>query len=348
MGGVGGGCLGRTMKEEKNFNNPLLRIEDLVVEFPASQGRTVHAVSGVSLDIRQNETLGLVGESGCGKSSLARAIMQIPPPTSGKVLIEGVDLTQLHGRKLKEVRGRFQMIFQDPASSLNPSRAVGESIAAPLLSLGGMNKAERRLRTREMMTAVGLNPELHYGRRAHQLSGGQCQRAGIARALITRPQLLVCDEPVSSLDVSVQAQILNLLRDIKESYGLAMLFIAHDLAVVKNICDRVAVMYLGRICEVAPCESLYATPAHPYTRALLDAVPRPDPGYPAPDSGMLPGERPSPLDPPRGCRFRTRCPRAADICSEIRAELRDIAPNHEVACHFPLDVRPENGGFDGR
>ena len=320
---------------------PLLRIEEIVVEFPATRRRKVQAVSGVSLEIRQGETLGLVGESGCGKSSLARAIMQIPPPVSGRVLLGGVDLTTLHGKGLKDLRRRFQMIFQDPVSSLNPSRSVGESIAAPLTAMGGMakggmDKVERTRRTREMMMAVGLDPERYYGSRPRQLSGGQCQRAGIARALITGPQLLVCDEPVSSLDVSVQAQILNLLRDIKESYGLAMLFIAHDLAVVKNICDRVAVMYLGRICEVAPCENLYATPAHPYTRALLNAVPRPDPGCPIPDSGMLPGELPSPLNPPGGCRFRTRCPRAQARCSEVQPELREMVKGHFVACHYPL------------
>jgi peptide/nickel transport system ATP-binding protein len=199
-----------------------------------------------------------------------------------------------------------------------------------------MDKAERTRRTREMMTAVGLDPERHYGRRPRQLSGGQCQRVGIARALMTGPQLLVCDEPVSSLDVSVQAQILNLLRDIKESYALSMLFIAHDLAVVKNICDRVAVMYLGRICEIAPCENLYAAPAHPYTRALLNAVPRPDPCCPIPEIGMLPGELPSPLNPPSGCRFRTLCPRAGGLCSVEQPELREISTGHRVACHFPI------------
>ncbi len=324
---------------DRELQKPLLRLEDVVVEFPATQGRKVHAVSGVSFEIRHNETLGLVGESGCGKSSLARAIMQIPPPDSGRVLLDGVDLTTLHGTRLKEMRRRFQMVFQDPLSSLNPSRAVGESIAAPLLYLGGMDTAERKRLTREMMAAVGLDPERHHGSKPQQLSGGECQRAGIARALITGTQLLVCDEPVSSLDVSVQAQILNLLRDIKSSYGLAMLFIAHDLAVVKNVCDRVAVMYLGRLCEISPCEDLYATPAHPYTRALLDAVPRPDPGSSIQASGMLPGELPSPLDPPSGCRFRTRCPRAQARCAADQPELSEIAQGRLVACHYPLPVQ---------
>ncbi len=322
---------------DTKLQRPLLRIEEIVVEFPAAQCQKVHAVSGVSLDIHHGETLGLVGESGCGKSSLARAIMQIPPPAFGRVLLDGVDLTQLHGGKLKEVRRRFQMIFQDPVSSLNPSRSVGESIAAPLLAMGGMDKIERTCRTHEIMTAVGLEPERHYERRPRQLSGGQCQRAGIARALVTGPQLLVCDEPVSSLDVSVQAQILNLLRDIKVSYGLAMLFIAHDLAVVKNICDKVAVMYLGRICEVVPRENMYVNPAHPYTRALLDAVPHTDPGYPIPNIGILSGELPSPLDPPSGCRFRTRCPHVEVLCAAEQPELREVGPGHLVACHFPLN-----------
>jgi peptide/nickel transport system ATP-binding protein len=265
--------------------------------------------------------------------------MQLPGPTAGRVILDGRDLTTLTPRCLRPLRGQFQMIFQDPVSSLNPSRSVGESIAAPLLAKGGMAAFERTRRTREMMTAVGLDPEQHYGRRPQQLSGGQCQRAGIARTLMTGPQLLVCDEPVSSLDVSVQAQILNLLRDIKKSYGLSMLFIAHDLAVVKNISDRVAVMYLGRMCEIAPCENLYAAPAHPYTRALLDAVPRPDPGYPIPEIGMLPGELPSSLNPPSGCRFRTRCPRAQARCAEVLPELREIAKGHFVACHYPFPVQ---------
>ena len=319
----------------------LLRVEELVVEFPAAHRRKVHAVSGVSFEILQGETLGLVGESGCGKSSLARAVMQLPGPTAGRVILDGRDLTTLIPRCLRPLRRRFQMIFQDPVSSLNPSRSVGESIAAPLTAMGGMDKAERTRRTREMMTAVGLDPERHYGRRPHQLSGGQCQRVGIARALITGAHLLVCDEPVSSLDVSVQAQILNLLRDIKESYGLAMLFIAHDLAVVKNISDRVAVMYLGRLCEVAPCSCFFNAPAHHYSHALIAAIPRPDPRQPGGINGMLVGDLPSAIDPPSGCRFRTRCPRAEALCRIDQPELREINTGHFVACHFPVSTMEE-------
>lgn len=316
-------------------HEPLLRVFDLVVEFPAGRGRKVHAVSGVSFDLAKGETLGLVGESGCGKSSLARAIMQLPRPTSGRVILGEDDLTTVDPVRLRILRSRFQMIFQDPVSSLNPSRKVGESIEAPLLAMGHCRREVRTRRAKDMMAAVGLDPETHYGRRPHQLSGGQCQRVSIARALMTGPQLLICDEPVSSLDVSVQAQIVNLLREIRRSYGLSVLFIAHDLAVVKNISDRVAVMYLGRVCELAPSADLYATPAHPYTRALLAAVPRPDPRHPLPETGMLPGELPSPHDPPSGCRFRTRCPQAQALCGEVRPELREIAPGHLVACHYP-------------
>lgn len=318
---------------------PLLRVEELTVEFPAGRGRKVHAVSGVSFALARGETLGLVGESGCGKSTLARAIMQLPGPTSGRVILDGEDLATLDRHELRRLRSRFQMIFQDPVASLNPIRKVGKSIEASLTALGGMDAVERKRRAEEMMAAVGLDPERHYGRRPFQLSGGQCQRVSIARALMTEPRLLVCDEPVSSLDVSVQAQIINLLREVKGRYGLSMLFIAHDLAVVKNISDRVAVMYLGRLCEMAPCADIYTAPAHHYTRALLNAVPRPDPRQPVPATGMLAGELPSAIDPPSGCRFRTRCPRAEARCAEMRPELREIAPGHLVACHFPLRER---------
>lgn len=324
-----------------NGNNPknqepLLRVEELVVEFSAGRGRKVPAVSGVSFDLARGETLGLVGESGCGKSSLARAVMQLPRPTAGRVVLDGDDLTDCDPVKLRCLRSRFQMIFQDPVSSLNPSRTVGESIGAPLRALWHCSREERLRRAWEIMAAVGLDPECYYGRRPHQLSGGQCQRVAIARALVTGPQLLVCDEPVSSLDVSVQAQILNILREVRTTRGLSLLFISHDLGVVKNVSDRVAVMYLGRLCEVAPCEDIYRTPAHPYTRALLAAVPRPDPRYPLPETGLLPGELLSGLDPPSGCRFRTRCPRSEARCAAERPELREVAPGHLVACHYPL------------
>lgn len=315
---------------------PLLRVADLVVEFPSGRGGRVHAVSGVSFTLARGETLGLVGESGCGKSSLARGVMQLPAPNAGRVLLDGEELTTVDPVRLRILRRRFQMIFQDPVSSLNPSRPVGRSIEAPLLAMGHDGPEERTRLAREMMAAVGLDPDRHYGRRPDQLSGGQCQRVSIARALMTGPDLLVCDEPVSSLDVSVQAQIVNLLREIRRSYGLAMLFIAHDLAVVKNISDRVAVMYLGRLCEISPSDNLYAAPAHPYTAALLAAVPRPYPGCQAQDRGLLPGELPSPLDPPSGCRFRTRCPRAQARCTGEQPALREIGPRHAVACHFPL------------
>ncbi len=324
-------------EREFQLQEPLLHIKDLVVEFPSVRGRKVQAVSGVSLDVRHGETLGLVGESGCGKSSLARAIMQLPRPTTGSVHFDGEELATVNPVRLRILRSQFQMIFQDPVASLNPARTVGESIGTPLRTLWGIDRYERVRRVKAMMTTVGLDPEQYYARRPHQLSGGQCQRAGIARALMTEPRLLVCDEPVSALDVSVQAQILNLLREIKGRYGLALLFIAHDLAVVKNVSDRVAVMYLGRLCELAPCAALFAAPAHPYTAALLAAVPRPDPAYALPDSGLLPGELPSPLDPPSGCRFRTRCPRATSRCAEETPEMLAVAPGHLVACHFPLN-----------
>lgn len=313
----------------------LLRIENLVVEFPTTQHRTVHAVSGVSFDIEAGETLGFVGESGCGKSSLARAIMQSPPPTSGNVLLDGVDLATLRGRELREQRSRFQMVFQDPVASLNPVKSVGESVELPLRAMGVEKHALRKL-AREAFTSVGLDPDQYYSRKPSGLSGGQCQRVCIARALISNPHFLVCDEPVSSLDVSIQAQIINLLHDLKEKRGLSMLFISHDLAVVKNISDRVAVMYLGRLCEVAPCTDFFNAPAHPYSHALLASVPHPDPRQPCSPGTMLAGELPSAINPPSGCRFRTRCPRVQERCVMEQPELREIAKGHSVACHFPL------------
>jgi peptide/nickel transport system ATP-binding protein len=314
----------------------LLQVQDLVVEFALAGGGRVQAVSGVSFEIRPGETLGLVGESGCGKSSLARALMQVPAPTSGQVLLGAVELTRTRGSALRELRREFQMVFQDPLASLNPVKSVGESVGLPLRNIGKKKRYDVEALARRALAAVGLDPQQYYDRKPARLSGGQCQRVCIARALISDPKLLVCDEPVSSLDVSVQAQIINLLRDLKGSRELSMLFISHDLAVVKNISDRVALMYLGRLCEVAPCAEFFRRPLHPYARALIDSVPAPDPGRPVGAGSLLVGELPSALAPPSGCRFRTRCPRAEKLCSELQPELREMAPGHLVACHLPL------------
>ncbi len=318
------------------MNAPLLRVQELSVEFAVPDGRTVHAVSGISFEIRQGETLGLVGESGCGKSSAARALMQLPPPTAGEVWFQGVDLAAQSGPALRRMRPHLQMIFQDPIASLNPRRKVADIVAAPLRVNRRLPEAEIAPRVAAMLEAVGLDPRLALDRRPHEFSGGQCQRISIARAVILEPALLICDEPVSSLDVSVQAQILNLLREMKARMGLTMLFISHDLAVVKNVSDRVAVMYLGRICELAPSETLYRAPAHPYTAALLSAIPLPDPTQPLKPVQLTASDLPSPMDPPSGCRFRTRCPRAEPRCAAEVPQPRDIAPGHQVACHFPL------------
>jgi peptide/nickel transport system ATP-binding protein len=326
----------------------LLRAEHLVVEFPAGAGRRVHAVSDVSLDVRRGETLGLVGESGCGKSTTGRAIMQLPAPTSGRVWFESRDLTGLSGDAVRRTRPRLQMIFQDPISSLNPRRRVRDIVAEPLAIWGIGTAAQRRRRTDEVLEAVGLDADAAGDRRPHEFSGGQCQRISIARALMLEPALVICDEPVSALDVSVQAQILNLLEDMKARYGLTLVFIAHDLAVVRNVSDRVAVMYLGKLCEVAPADELYRAPAHPYTMTLLASVPVPDPTV-RPDLAVdeLDSELPSPLAPPSGCRFRTRCPRAEAVCAEQEPEIREVAGGHFAACHFPLE-RPAAAARDHR
>jgi peptide/nickel transport system ATP-binding protein len=319
-------------------DDALLRVDELVVEFHAAGGKRVHAVSGISLDLLEGETLGLVGESGCGKSTTGRAIMQLPPPTSGHVRFEGVELTELHGSDLRRMRPRMQMIFQDPISSLNPRRKVGDIVAEGLDIWEIGDKTSRREKVDDLLATVGLDPETASGRRPHEFSGGQCQRISIARALITEPKLIICDEPVSALDVSVQAQILNLLEDMKARYQLTMVFIAHDLAVVKNVSDRVAVMYLGKLCEVGPPDDLYTHPAHPYTAALLSAIPEPNPEARRDIEGVLGGEIPSPTDPPSGCRFRTRCPRAQERCAEEEPQLREREAGQYVACHFPLEV----------
>ncbi|HEY5014858.1 MAG TPA: oligopeptide/dipeptide ABC transporter ATP-binding protein [Acidimicrobiia bacterium] len=315
----------------------LLRAEHLVVEFPIGRtGLKVNAVSDVSIDIREGETLGLVGESGCGKSTTGKAIMQLPPPTSGSVVFDGSDLVKLHGEELRRVRTRIQMIFQDPISSLNPRRKVEDIIAEGMRIWKIGDEKSQQAKVDEVLDACGLDPAVARGRRPHQFSGGQCQRISIARALVTEPKLIICDEPVSALDVSVQAQILNLLEDMKARYGLTLVFIAHDLAVVKNVSDRVVVMYLGKVCEVGPPDQIYERPAHPYTSALLAAIPVADPSIKPSDRPALGGEIPSPVAPPSGCRFRTRCPRAQDVCAQQEPEIQEIAAGQYVACHFPL------------
>jgi len=313
---------------------PLLSIENLTVEY-AVGNRTLFAVTDVSLEVGRGETMGLVGESGCGKSTLGRAVLQLRRPTAGKVAFDGTELTELDGEALRLMRRRLQLIFQDPIASLNPRRLIGDIVAEPLVISGVTDRAERERKVREVLTAVGLDPDLTMSRLPHEFSGGQCQRICIARALILEPELVICDEPVSALDVSIRAQILNLLEEMKRRYGLTLLFIAHDLAVVKAVSDRIAVMYLGRLCEVAPTEQLFAQPAHPYTALLLEAIPVPDPTV-KPAINVPVGEPPSPIAPPSGCRFRTRCPRADRICAEKVPPLRAVAAGQFAACHHPL------------
>ncbi len=312
----------------------LLNIKDLSIHFNAGFRQQIHAVSDISFTISKGETLGLVGESGCGKSTIARAIMQFQKLTCGNIFFEGEDLTRISKNRLRHLRPQFQMIFQDSISSLNPRRKIIDTITMPLKVIGISNQRDRNHLTQEMMESVGLDPKIG-NRRPFQLSGGQCQRVQIARALITNPKLLICDEPVSSLDVSIQAQILNLLERLRIKHRLTMLFISHDLAVVKNVCDSVAVMYLGKLCEQAPSEKLYQDHRHPYTQALLSAIPNPDPRSGPDKIKLLSGEIPSPVDPPSGCRFRTRCPKACDICAEQEPLLKEIEPEHKIACHFP-------------
>jgi peptide/nickel transport system ATP-binding protein len=314
----------------------LIRVEDLVVEFPAGRGRTVKAVSGISFDIAKGETLGLVGESGCGKSTTGRALIQLPSPTSGSVRHGLVELTELSDEAMRRRRTDIQMIFQDPISSLNPRRTVGEIVAEPLRVWGPKGAAEQKALVDKILDAVGIDPDLARDKRPHEFSGGQCQRISIARSLVVDPELLICDEPVSALDVSVQAQILNLLEDLKVKYGLTLVFIAHDLAVVKNVSDRVAVMYLGKLCEVAGPDELFANAAHPYTALLLGSIPEPDPSAAVDEDLVDDGELPSPINPPSGCRFRTRCPEASELCADEEPQMREVLPGHHVACHHPL------------
>jgi peptide/nickel transport system ATP-binding protein len=312
---------------------PVLSVHDLVVEFPVGRGQRVHAVSGVSLDLAEGETLGILGESGCGKSSAGRAVMQLPPPTSGSVRLGDQELTGLRSRELRVARARMQMILQDPISSLNPRRKVKDLVAEGL-SVWGFDGPDRDAVIRETLANVGLDPDVVWDRRPHELSGGQCQRVCIARALLLDPQVLICDEPVSSLDVSVQAQILNLLERTKERYGLSMVFIAHDVSVVKSISDRIMVLYLGKTCEVLPAATIDTAARHPYTRLLLASVPgRPVADPVVGEDATRAVELPSPLDPPSGCRFRTRCPFATDLCAAEEPQLREVGLDHFVACH---------------
>jgi len=314
----------------------LLSVRDLTVTFRHGHHR-VSAVAGVSFDLAEGETLGLVGESGCGKSTTGKALMRIVEPTSGSIELEGVEVTSLSGSALRQARTKMQMIFQDPISSLNPRRRIRDIVAEPLDCWKSARGEERLAVVSRLLNEVGIDPALYGDRYARQFSGGQCQRISIARSLAMRPKLLICDEMVSALDVSVQAQILNLLADLKAEYGLTLLFIAHDLAVVKNVSDRVAVMYLGKIGEVGPSDVLYDAPAHPYTKFLLGAALEADPDAPV-HGEVLQGEPPSPIDPPSGCRFRTRCPYAQERCSAEEPVLTEIAPGHRVACHFPLTI----------
>ncbi len=290
-------------------DSSLLRVEDLVVEFPVGRtGLKVNAVSGISFDVLPGETLGLVGESGCGKSTTGRAIMQLPRPTSGSIRFNGNELTSLASDKMREARTSIQMIFQDPISSLNPRRKVRDIVMEPLNIWNVGTKAERQAKVDRTLEEVGIDPQRAADSQPHQFSGGQCQRISIARALVLDPKMIICDEPVSALDVSVQAQVLNLLEDLKASHHLTLIFIAHDLAVVKNVSDRVAVMYLGKVCEVAPADDLYRHPRHPYTEVLLSSIPEPDPSIQATARKRIAGEPPSPVLPPSGCRFRDALP----------------------------------------
>jgi peptide/nickel transport system ATP-binding protein len=319
-----------------DVREPLLKVRDLEVTFHI-HGHSVSAVAGVSFDIFEGETLGLVGESGCGKSTTGKALMRIVEPSGGTIELEGTNVASLSGKVLRSVRTKMQMIFQDPISSLNPRRRVKDIVAEPLDCWKKVTGDERTAVVHDLLSKVGIDPDVYGDRYARQFSGGQCQRISIARSLAMRPKLLICDEMVSALDVSVQAQILNLLEDLKAEYGLTLLFIAHDLAVVKNVSDRVAVMYLGKICEIGPADTLYEAPAHPYTEFLLGAALEADPDSPM-HSQTLEGEPPSPMHPPSGCRFRTRCPNATQKCADEEPLPQEVAPNHLVSCHYPLTI----------
>jgi len=321
---------------EKKENTPLIEIQNLVKYYPILGGiflkevAAVKAVDDVSLTIFKGETLGLVGESGCGKSTLGKTLLKLEEPTSGKILFKGQEIQDYTSDEMRPLRKKMQIIFQDPFSSLNPRKTVGSIIGEPMKIHGMYTRKERKNRVREILETVGLGKE-HMRRYPHQFSGGQRQRIGVARALALEPEFIVCDEAVSALDVSIQAQVINLLKDLQDTFGFTYLFISHDLHVVEFMSDRVAVMYLGKIVEYTHADTLYATPLHPYTQALLSASPMPDPDYES-HAIILQGDVPSPIDPPPGCRFHTRCPLRQEMCTQNSPELREIHPNHFAAC----------------
>jgi oligopeptide/dipeptide ABC transporter ATP-binding protein len=326
----------------------LIAVEHLEQHFPVKDGvvfdrevARVHAVDDVSFELGEGETLGVVGESGCGKTTLARSLMRLLEPTGGKISFRGCDITHASASEMRPFRREIQMVFQDPFASLNPRKRVAQILGAPL-RLHGVAKADVADRVAQLLDRVGLHPE-HVNRYPHEFSGGQRQRIGVARALALEPKLIVLDEPVSALDVSVQAQIVNLLEDIQDAFGLSYLFIAHDLSVVRHVSDRIAVMYLGKLMEVSPAEELYTKPIHPYTEALLAAVPVPDPreNRAHPDDVVVSGEPPNPIDPPSGCVFHPRCPLATQVCKEVEPPLAEYPDGHLAACHHPLNVSGE-------
>ena len=318
----------------RNAADAVLRAEDVVIEYKISNDLKVQAVSKVSIDLLQGETVAVVGESGCGKSTLGKGLLRLLPVSSGSITLEGTDLVALKGEKLRAMRPRMQMIFQDSISALDPHMQVSSLVEMPLKIWKRGSEEERSAKVNELLTAVGLDPAVVGNRRPTEFSGGQCQRISIARAVALDPKVLICDEPVSSLDVSVQAQILNLLQDMKERYGLSLIFISHDLAVVRAISSRIVVMYLGKVCEVGTPEAIYSKPAHHYSAALIDSVPIPDPTKKRTHAAIQ-GEPPSPLFPPSGCRFRTRCPAATELCATEEPQLREVTPGQFVACHHP-------------
>jgi oligopeptide/dipeptide ABC transporter ATP-binding protein len=328
---------------QPNGGDPLIEVRSLKKYFPIRKGvlqrevGRVHAVDDVTFGVREGETLGLVGESGCGKSTLGRTIVRLLEPTEGAVVFQGRDISSLGARKLRPLRRQMQMVFQDPYASLNPRKRVGSIIGTPL-KIHGVQKSERRQRVQELLETVGLSPE-HYNRFPHEFSGGQRQRIGVARALALHPRLIVADEPVSALDVSIQSQMLNLLDDLQKELDLTYIFIAHDLGVVRHVSDRIAVMYLGKLVELSPAEELYQRPIMPYTEALLSAVPIPDPDLSAKrERIVLEGDVPSPINPPSGCRFHPRCRYMTAICKEVEPPLTDYGNGHLAACHHPLNV----------